>query len=80
MRVYGITPQPAVKAAPKKIFSTAATTPGTSPWKKNQPVQHATFGVGIIQQVEEKNSLVVHVTVQFKTGTKKLDARFIKPI
>jgi hypothetical protein len=56
------------------------TSTANCPWKKNQPVQHATFGLGIITAVEEKNSLVVHVTVQFKTGTKKLDARFIKPI
>lgn len=59
---------------------TATTHVSNCPWKKNQPVQHATFGVGIIQLIEEKNSLVTHVTVQFKTGTKKLDARFIKPI
>lgn len=72
--------RPAAKALPKKTVVSAASTSGTTSWKKNQPVQHATFGVGIIEQVEEKNSLVVHVTVQFKTGTKKLDARFIKPI
>jgi hypothetical protein len=67
-------------AGKQKTPSHDALLGSTSPWKKNQPVQHATFGIGIIQLIEEKNSLVTHVTVQFKTGTKKLDARFIKSI
>lgn len=69
----------ATATAPKK--SVTKTSPKTAgAWKKNQPVHHATFGTGIIQQVEEKNSLVVHLTIQFKAGTKKLDARFVQPI
>lgn len=49
-----------------------------APFKKNQPVQHAKFGVGLVQEVEVKSDKTVYVTVGFKTGKKKVDAQFLK--
>lgn len=46
-------------------------------WKKNQPVNHAMFGTGIVKDIEIRADKNYHLTVQFKTGTKKIDARFI---
>lgn len=48
-------------------------------FKKNQPVIHAKFGVGIIEQVEQKSAETLYVRVRFKQGTKKLDAKFVSP-
>jgi DNA helicase II / ATP-dependent DNA helicase PcrA len=49
----------------------------TAVWKKNQPVAHTTFGTGIIQEIEMRNNGTTYLTVQFKRGTKKIDASFI---
>ncbi len=49
-------------------------------WKKNQPVTHPQFGVGIIQEIELKKNGKVYVTANFKTGTKKIESSFIKPV
>ncbi len=48
------------------------------PFKTNQPVKHARFGIGIVQQVEQKINDSVTVTVKFKTGTKKIAAHFLE--
>jgi DNA helicase-2/ATP-dependent DNA helicase PcrA len=49
-------------------------------WKKNQPVTHPTFGVGIIKNVErrENGNLIIEVT--FKTGDKKIAHSFLKTL
>lgn len=47
--------------------------------KPYQSVKHATFGTGIIQQVEQKNNGSCYATVQFKSGRKIIDARFLQP-
>lgn len=49
-------------------------------WKKNQPVCHEKFGMGIIKDIEIKSDKNYHLTVQFKTGTKKIDARFVQVV
>ena len=49
-------------------------------WKKNQPVKHKTFGIGIIQSVEKKSDTTVYITVQFKRGKKKIAAQFLQSI
>lgn len=49
-------------------------------WKKNQPVTHPQFGVGTIQEIELKKNGKVYVTANFKTGTKKIESSFIKPV
>lgn len=46
-------------------------------WRKNQPVQHTKFGIGIVQKVEKKSAEKIYLTVKFKTGTKKLDSKFV---
>lgn len=48
-------------------------------WKKNQPVQHATFGVGIIQDIEQRSD-TIYLTISFKAGTKKIASTFINKI
>ncbi len=49
-------------------------------FKKNSPVEHATFGTGIVQEVEAKLMGKTIITVLFKAGTKKIDAQFLKLI
>jgi len=71
------------KTPPASIKKSATLTPATttkSPWKKNQPVMHHTFGVGIIQDIELKNNQKTYLTVTFKTGKKKLAAEFLKAV
>jgi DNA helicase-2/ATP-dependent DNA helicase PcrA len=47
-------------------------------WKKNQPVHHEKFGIGTIGEIEIRTDKQTYLTVNFKTGTKKIDARFVK--
>jgi len=49
-------------------------------WKKNQPVCHPTFGVGIVKQIEEKSNNNIYLTISFKAGIKKIAAHFLKKI
>ncbi len=49
-------------------------------WKKNQPVSHPTFGVGIIQDIELRTNGITYVQVKFREGSKKIDAHFLKTI
>jgi DNA helicase-2/ATP-dependent DNA helicase PcrA len=49
-------------------------------WKKNQLVQHATFGVGVVKKVEQRNSGDFSLEVTFKQGTKKIAHTFLKPL
>lgn len=52
---------------------------GKNAWRINQPVSHATFGTGIITQVEERNGST-YTTVRFKMGTKKILSSFLQKI
>lgn len=65
---------------PKKSQSTLQETKiqHTSAWKKNQPVKHAKYGVGTIQEIEEKATGDTHLTVRFKVGVKKIVAQFVQ--
>jgi len=45
--------------------------------RKNQPVKHNKFGVGIIQKIEQRGTEKTFVTVKFKAGIKKIDAQFL---
>jgi ATP-dependent exoDNAse (exonuclease V) beta subunit len=47
-------------------------------YKKNQPVSHQKFGLGIIQDIELRADGITYLQVKFKTGSKKLDATFVK--
>jgi DNA helicase-2/ATP-dependent DNA helicase PcrA len=49
-------------------------------WRKNQPVSHAVFGIGVVQDVEIKGESKIYITAKFKTGTKKLDSEFLTKI
>lgn len=49
-------------------------------FKKNQPVMHTTYGMGIVQDVETKKDGTVHVTVKFKDAIKKIVDKFLQVI
>ncbi len=70
------------KPKPAATFhaTTTSSSSASSVWKKNQPVQHKTFGIGVIQMVEEKSDTQVYLQVKFKAGVKKLDAKFLTKI
>lgn len=51
----------------------------SSGFKKHQTVKHATFGIGIIKEIEEKPNKTV-ITAHFKSGTKKIDASFLESV
>lgn len=63
----------------KKSFSNKPTF-SKSRFKKNQPVQHKKFGMGIVQKVEKKDAATLYVTAKFKAGIKKIDAKFLTTI
>jgi len=67
----------------KKAFSEEPAQPKISTvtiWKKNQPVQHKKFGTGIIQMVEKKDDGSIYLTIDFRVGTKKIDAKFVTQV
>ena len=47
-------------------------------WRKNQPVKHVKYGIGTIQEIEEKSTGEVHITVRFKASVKKIVAQFLQ--
>lgn len=49
------------------------------PFKINQPVQHAKFGLGIVQAVEEKPGKSL-VTAKFKDGVKTIEGSFLTSV
>ena len=63
----------AVEQKKEKIFTTAHKVT----WKKNQPVTHTTFGVGVIKDIELKGNQKTYLTVSFKSGIKKVAAEFV---
>lgn len=54
-------------------------TGNTSHWKINQPVKHQVFGVGLIRKIEPRHDNSI-LTIQFKTGLKKISDQFIQSI
>lgn len=46
-------------------------------WRKNQVVRHETFGIGIIEKIEEKDEHKTYLTVKFSKETKKIDSKFV---
>lgn len=61
----------------KQSLTTTTTVSKTGAWKKNQPVSHPTFGVGVIKEIEEKNDGTFTLTITFKVGTKKIASSFV---
>lgn len=74
-------PAPTATKAVKKTSTTEeikAQIHTSSTWKKNQPVKHTKYGVGTIQEIEEKTTGDTHITVRFKVGIKKIVAQFLQ--
>ncbi|MEX0672132.1 MAG: UvrD-helicase domain-containing protein [Candidatus Babeliales bacterium] len=74
-----ITTQPTIKKT-VAIKPEASTPSFGGGWRKNQPVSHPSFGIGIIEKVEKKGSETIYVTARFKAGIKKIDAQFLKKV
>jgi len=75
---FGTAKKTTVKKFPAKKTMTKNVSVGG--WKKNQPVQHKKFGIGTVQKTERKGVGKIYLTIKFKTGTKKLDAQFVKKV
>lgn len=71
---FGASQHQAKKTEPEKGSSSAEM------WKKHQPVEHAKFGIGTIQDVERKHDGKLYITAKFKTGSKKVEASFLKQL
>jgi len=69
---YTKTTQPTTVIEQKKPLSASTT------WRKNQPVKHTKYGIGTVQEIEEKTSGEMHITVRFKTSVKKIVAQFLQ--
>jgi ATP-dependent DNA helicase UvrD/PcrA len=71
--------KPAAPITPQKTVTITASesSPSKNNWKKNQPVKHEKYGVGTIQEIEEKKVGDTYLTIRFKTGTKKILAQFL---
>jgi len=67
--------------APWRNFTSSSTKQLSqlTPWKRYQSVVHATFGQGVIEKVEQKET-GTHLTIRFRSGIKKLDASFVAPL
>jgi DNA helicase-2/ATP-dependent DNA helicase PcrA len=76
--------EPHVDATTAKQSAFAKVTVGQTAahavWKKNQPVKHANFGIGIIKDIEMKGADTIYLTISFKTGTKKISYAFVSTI
>ncbi len=66
-------------AAKSKIKSTSSAR-STFSWKKNQPVSHTKYGMGMVEKVEKKGVDKLYVTVRFKTGVKKILADYLQRV
>lgn len=67
------TTSPIAELKPVKLSTNA-------PFKIRQSVKHATFGIGLVTEIEEKSNDVFFITVSFKAGKKKLDSKFLTQI
>lgn len=69
---------PTPPASSKKISPAPSATPTQTTWRKNQPVKHEKYGVGTVQEIEEKGSGDTYITVRFKVSVKKILAQFLR--
>lgn len=74
-------PAPEKRAVEKTVIpaSSAKKSTTVSGFKKHQTVKHATFGLGVVKEIEEKPNKTV-ITAHFKTGVKKVDASFLESV
>jgi hypothetical protein len=49
-------------------------------WQINRTVEHSSFGIGVIKGYENRTDNSIIVTVQFKSGFKKIASQFLKVI
>ncbi len=78
---------PPLKTVTKSSVNAYPTTPmgsvqklQSSPFKKLQSIEHASFGLGIVHEIETKGTVTI-VTVRFNMhGMKKIDSKFLKII
>lgn len=66
------------RTAPQPDSARAANSKETA-WRIHQPVRHAQYGIGTIKNTEIKSD-DTYITVSFKTGTKKISARFLERV
>ncbi len=67
------------RVAPFKSESAQLKPSSEIEWKKNQPVQHKKFGLGIIKKIEKQGENTF-ITAHFKVGTKKIKSSFLEKI
>ena len=67
------------KATGMYYSQTRPASSNNSPWRRNQPVRHQKFGVGIVKAIQQKTK-GWHLTVQFRAGTKKVDSKFLSRV
>ena len=69
-----VTIQPAISAA-KPVQKLAEKTGG---FRLYQTVRHASFGIGIVQKIEEKSDELTYLTIRFGVGVKKIQAQYLE--
>lgn len=69
--------QKTTEPAIQKIIIPSSTIEQSSPWRKNQPVKHDKYGMGMVQDIEEKTSGDTYLTVRFKVSVKKILSQFL---
>ena len=52
----------------------------TGVWKRNQPVLHKTFGMGVVKKIERVAEDKYYLTIFFKSGEKRISSRFVKQV
>jgi len=70
----------ASKKSPATTLQSAPITHAAHGWRTNQPVSHKSFGIGVIKNIESRSDDQVFLTVQFKSGTKKIDQKFVMKV
>jgi len=60
-------------------FNTPLGPKTNSSWRPFQTVQHKSFGVGVIKEVEERSGGIINLTIHFSCGVKKINASFVSP-
>ncbi|MDR3647306.1 MAG: 3'-5' exonuclease [Candidatus Babeliales bacterium] len=80
-RSYNEAPKPTFKSTEKVTPSTFSSRPKLEPaWRPNRTVKHKEFGLGIIQEVNDRGNGKLIITTKFGTGIKKIDSTFLEII
>jgi DNA helicase-2/ATP-dependent DNA helicase PcrA len=49
-------------------------------WKRNQVVLHKKFGMGVVKKIEQVSDDKYHLTIFFKSGTRRILSKFVQPV